>query len=90
MPGLVPGIHVLAAKEVVDGRDKPGHNETSTAEPSPAEPRIGPAFDLRRSHDLLRLMWIERARAGGPAFPPAWCFAGTRSSSTVVKTTRCL
>jgi hypothetical protein len=23
MPGLVPGIHVLAAKEDVDGRDKP-------------------------------------------------------------------
>jgi len=28
MPGLVPGIHVLsAAKEDVDGRDKPGHDE---------------------------------------------------------------
>jgi hypothetical protein len=28
MPGLVPGIHVFeAAKEVVDGRDKPGHDE---------------------------------------------------------------
>jgi hypothetical protein len=26
MPGLVPGIHVLAAKEVVDGRVKPGHD----------------------------------------------------------------
>ena len=27
MPGLVPGIHVSeAAKEVVDGRDKPGHD----------------------------------------------------------------
>jgi hypothetical protein len=29
MPGLVPGIHVLwmvAAKEHVDGRDKPGHD----------------------------------------------------------------
>jgi hypothetical protein len=23
MPGLVPGIHVLAKKKVVDGRDKP-------------------------------------------------------------------
>jgi hypothetical protein len=30
MPGLVPGIHVLAAgdKEDVDGRDKPGHDGT--------------------------------------------------------------
>src|SRR5690348_14085305 len=27
MPGLDPGIHVLAAKEDVDGRDKPGHDE---------------------------------------------------------------
>jgi len=26
MPGLVPGIHVLAAREGVDGRDKPGHD----------------------------------------------------------------
>jgi hypothetical protein len=30
MPGLVPGIHDLRARrisKVVDGRDKPGHNE---------------------------------------------------------------
>jgi hypothetical protein len=29
MPGLVPGIHVLAsaAKKDVDDRDKPGHDE---------------------------------------------------------------
>jgi hypothetical protein len=30
MPGLVPGIHVLAkyaALKDVDGRDKPGHDE---------------------------------------------------------------
>jgi hypothetical protein len=27
MPGLVPGIHALAAKEGVDGRDKPGHDD---------------------------------------------------------------
>jgi hypothetical protein len=32
MPGLVPGIHVLAsvAKDV-DGRDKPGHDEESVS-----------------------------------------------------------
>jgi hypothetical protein len=33
MPGLVPGIHVLAAsqkeKKAVDGRDKPGHDEAA-------------------------------------------------------------
>ena len=28
MPGLVPGIHAcLRAKQGVDGRDKPGHDE---------------------------------------------------------------
>src|SRR6266849_1090657 len=29
MPGLVPGIHVLAAKQGVDGRDKPGNDVES-------------------------------------------------------------
>jgi hypothetical protein len=35
MPGLVPGIHVLAAEkqEDVDGRDKPGHDELASAQP---------------------------------------------------------
>jgi hypothetical protein len=29
MPGLVPGIHVFfERKEDVDGRDKPGHDDT--------------------------------------------------------------
>jgi hydroxymethylglutaryl-CoA lyase len=30
MPGLVPGIHVFlkVGKPDVDGRDKPGHDET--------------------------------------------------------------
>jgi hypothetical protein len=27
MPALVAGIHALAAKESVDGRDKPGHDD---------------------------------------------------------------
>jgi hypothetical protein len=28
MPGLVPGIHVFRAEsKVVDGRDKPGHDD---------------------------------------------------------------
>jgi hypothetical protein len=26
MPGLVPGIHAFAARQDVDGRDKPGHD----------------------------------------------------------------
>jgi hypothetical protein len=35
MPGLVPGIHVLAAlsQEDVDGRDKPGHDENENRSP---------------------------------------------------------
>jgi hypothetical protein len=28
MPGLVPGIHVFAKDQDVDGRDRPGHDET--------------------------------------------------------------
>ena len=35
VPGLVPGIHVLrAAWKVVDGRDKPGHDDMETSEPN--------------------------------------------------------
>ncbi|MBV8917917.1 hypothetical protein [Bradyrhizobium sp.] len=31
MPGLVPGIHVFVfVKKDVDGRDKPGHDESET------------------------------------------------------------
>jgi hypothetical protein len=41
MPGLVPGIHVLAAaKKDVDGRVKPGHDGVS-------ERRVGKA---KRAH----------------------------------------
>jgi hypothetical protein len=29
MPGLGPGIHVFAALDGVDGRDKPGHDEVN-------------------------------------------------------------
>jgi hypothetical protein len=28
MPGLVPGIHVFAEMKIVDGRNKPGHDES--------------------------------------------------------------
>jgi hypothetical protein len=46
MPGLVPGIHVLAEeKEVVDGRDKPGHDGDRWALPTIA-------FRSNRSHRL--------------------------------------
>ncbi|QOZ07829.1 hypothetical protein XH96_10040 [Bradyrhizobium sp. CCBAU 51765] len=35
MPGLVPGIHVLgAARQSVDGRDKPGHDVAEIADPT--------------------------------------------------------
>ena len=32
MPGLVPGIHALAAKQGVDGRHKPGHDVERSCE----------------------------------------------------------
>ncbi len=32
MPGLVPGIHVLrAVRQLVDGRDKPGHDDVAAS-----------------------------------------------------------
>jgi hypothetical protein len=46
MPGLVPGIHVLAKTKVVDGRGKPGHDDVARAQ-----------FDARfgglAGHDLI-------------------------------------
>ena len=35
MPGLVPGTHVLFDGKNVDGRDKPGHDESSRETPMP-------------------------------------------------------
>jgi hypothetical protein len=37
MPGLVPGIHVshLILSEIVDGRVKPGHDESGCCAPVP-------------------------------------------------------
>jgi hypothetical protein len=38
MPGLVPGIHVLAESRCpknVDGRDEPGHDETQASLTNP-------------------------------------------------------
>jgi hypothetical protein len=28
MPGFMPGIHAFAHRQGVDGRDKPGHDDT--------------------------------------------------------------
>ena len=39
MPGLVPGIHVLAAKKGVDGRDKPAEAEFLSAPDTGFVPR---------------------------------------------------
>jgi hypothetical protein len=40
MPGLVPGIHVLRGNSKdVDGRDKPGHDETAKGATERAIPR---------------------------------------------------
>jgi hypothetical protein len=36
MPGLDPGIHVFAARKIVDGRDKPGHDELRVSALNPS------------------------------------------------------
>jgi hypothetical protein len=43
MPGLVPGIYVLAKKEDVDGRDKPGHDAFIVHLSGARPPRTGTA-----------------------------------------------
>src|SRR5437588_9513773 len=52
MPGLVPGIHVFAPHEDVDGRDKPGHD------PQNALRRMGPRVreNDRRSIRMLTMI----------------------------------
>jgi hypothetical protein len=57
MPGLVPGIHILAVLQLsgvaagkdVDGRDKPGHDEieSSTLSSQQKAPADAGAFDCR-------------------------------------------
>jgi hypothetical protein len=58
MPGLVPGIHVLAAaKKDVDGRVKPGHDDGQRAwgEQSEACPRLTCLLLARRHHGRKNL-----------------------------------
>ena len=66
MPGLVPGIHVLcAARQGVDGRDKPGHDDVGTIVPDVhcsyaiASPLAGARTRprrLRRWHSRCRML----------------------------------
>jgi len=51
MPGLVPGIHVFAAKQDVDGRDKPGQAKPSQAKPSQAKPSQAKPSQAKPGHD---------------------------------------
>jgi hypothetical protein len=45
MPGLVPGIHVFATGEKdVDGRDKPGHDDSCHFTPSSSTSNTSVAF----------------------------------------------
>jgi hypothetical protein len=48
MPGLVPGIHVLASlkRNDVDGRDEPGHDEEMCRHPDPGRCDFDSAFGV--------------------------------------------
>jgi hypothetical protein len=48
MPGLVPGIHVLASlkRNDVDGRDEPGHDEEMRRHPDPGRCDFDSAFGV--------------------------------------------
>src|SRR5664280_730863 len=66
MPGLVPGIHALQnrCKKDVDGRDKPGHDESVLpalperqhvqAEPPPHDPEQQHGFERERDRGRRR------------------------------------
>jgi len=55
MPGFMPGIHVfLSHSQGVDGRDKPGHDESCRQSLNPSLTKPGAsAATLRRRSPLL-------------------------------------
>ena len=72
MPGLVPGIHALAAKQDVDGRDKPGHDScVSWITGSRAPWRVEDA--RKRAYGALKTRVnapMARARNDGESYAP--------------------
>jgi hypothetical protein len=59
MPGLVPGIHVLlASKQDVDGRDKPGHDGSRSPLVSAF---AGTTRDLQLHHALAAVLAGEQS-----------------------------
>jgi iron(III) transport system permease protein len=72
MPGLVPGIHVLRRTyEVVDGRDKPGHDAgVRSGEAMSATGTLANA-ELARDDSRLRIEWSWLAIGGAVALA-AW------------------
>jgi hypothetical protein len=53
MPGLVPGVHVhRAAGKIVDGRDKPGHDDVEAiVRKPPSANAIAPAQEEQKVRD---------------------------------------
>ena len=56
MPSLVPGIHVLAAKEDVDGRDKPGHDDEEVVDVSGCRLAAVDCSLLAATSEVLRVV----------------------------------
>ena len=72
MPGLVPGIHVLATGKVVDGRVKPGHDEAWCWPcDTVARPRLGwylpPMAEKPKKPQKLRARLPRGLEDRGPA-----------------------
>ncbi len=68
MPGLVPGIHDFQhAVQIVDGRDKPGHDEIQLGTASMIEgPERGGGY-VRKAQRRLRKQFLEVGEAAGAA-----------------------
>src|SRR3984957_922797 len=95
MPGLVPGIHVLltCAKQDVDGRGKPGHDEIYRKSAiliakflsdlrfvPPAEFRYGGGLQIRKSLEAPRMEFPPLPYVAVPEsfeLPPGANFGGT-------------
>jgi hypothetical protein len=75
MPGLVPGIHAFSYdfynRQVVDGRDKPGHDELKRTASYPSCPRRASHLPVAHLRGLSFVMPGTRVR---PKAGPSTCF----------------
>jgi large subunit ribosomal protein L15 len=79
MPSLVPGIHVLAARKDVDGRDKPGHDDAeSEDEPMKLNEIAPPPGSRKKRMRIGRGIGSGKGKTGGRGGKGQTARAGVR------------